>query len=122
LRIKEEYDKQYDDYLSKENLEFGFKTLSQLVDEYGLEMVYREGEMTLYEDQKSLVIVCFRGEAVLIKRTYLEIYWDERDAADSDCVVPVIEFLPQEIMDIPIDVQSFRLGEKDVAEKILTFV
>ena len=119
-RIHREYETLYTTYLEKENLEYGFRTLFQLADEYDIEIVYPEaGEMTLYEKQYNLVIVPFRKDFYLIKRTFLEIFWDEGENANPDYLSPVREFLLQEIVDIPIDVQRFEQRPAEISTQLL---
>jgi hypothetical protein len=118
-QIKAEYDKLYQEYLAQENEEFGFQTLSQLLDRYDISFRFpQDGEMTLYEQQHNLVLVPYQKEICVIKRTFLEIFWDERDQCRKEFLVPISDLLPQEIMDIPIDINSFSLPEQEIASRI----
>lgn len=119
LRIKEEYDELYMAYLEEENQEFGFKTLSQLLTEYQYDIQYPlVEEITLYEKQFNLVMVLYRKKLCVIKRTFLEIFWDERDQANSSYIVPISELTLQEIIDIPIDLQTSGLSPEDIFAEI----
>lgn len=119
-RIQREYEALYQEYLRQENREFGFRTLFELLDETGVDLTYPEaGELTLYEKQHNLVVVPFRGDFYLIKRTFLEIFWDEREDANPEYLVPVREFLLQEIADIPIDVERFEMSPKEIVHRLL---
>ena len=119
LRIKEEYDQLYQKYLTEENQEFGFKSLWELMEEYDTEIrLDGDGELTLFEQQYNLVIVPFRKEYCLIKRTFLEIFWDEGDSCRPEFLIPVKEFLIQEIMDVPIDIRSFGVSPEEVIQQI----
>jgi hypothetical protein len=123
LKIKEEYDRLYQQYLVEENQEFGFKTLCDLMREHDIEFrMEADGELTLCEQQYNLVIVPFRKEYCLIKRTFLEIFWDEGDDANPEFLLPIKEFLIQEIMDVPIDLSSasrrFGVEGADLVQQI----
>jgi hypothetical protein len=119
LRIKEEYDELYMAYLEEENREFGFKTLSQLLTEYQFDIQYPfVDEITLYEKQFNLVMILYRKKLCVIKRTFLEIFWDERDEANSSYIVPISELSLQEIIDIPIDLQTIGLSPEDIFAEI----
>ncbi len=119
-KIQREYEALYQEYLQRENQEFGFRTLFELSEETGVDLVYPEaGELTLYEKQHNLVVVPFRGDFYLIKRTFLEIFWDEGDDANPEYLVPVREFLLQEVVDIPIDVERFRLAPRELVLRFL---
>ena len=79
-------------------------------------------EITLCERPYNLVIVPFQNELCVIKRTFLEIFWDDGDSSNKDYIVPIKEFLLQEILDIPIDLslikQKLQLSPLQVIERI----
>lgn len=124
LRIKEEFDELWKEYLERENETEGFRTLSDLWEEFQTEVEWcDEGvELTLCEQSYNLVIVPFQNELCIIKRTFLEIFRDDGDSVNKDYVTPIREFLLQEIHDIPIDLslvqQTLGLSPEQLVSRI----
>lgn len=118
LRIKQEYEEMYVAYLEQENEEMGFRTLWDLVEEEGVEIRFpEERELLLQEKSRDMVLVSYRKSFGVIKRSYLEVFYDEGD--DAKHVVPVADLTLQDVMDIPVDVLHINLTSRQIIDQIV---
>jgi len=118
LTIKQEYEEMYVEFLKQDNEEQGFRTLWDLVEEEGVEICFPvEKELLLQEKSRDMVLVSYRKSFGVIKRSYLEVFYDEGD--DAKHVVPVADLTLQDVMDIPVDVPHMNLTSRQIIDQIV---